>query len=186
MSDVRPRRRRLVQLLFVLCLALGGLVYTEMSQSAVDTRIVAVTDRHTPASPADPTFAMPPLSIYAEVVARPLFAPSRRPPVQVEAARPADFTLVGTVISEHGRDALIAHGTPPNVQHVAEGQAIEGWTVKTVETDRVVLVRDGSMTELTAKANQPAVATSPAVTNFYPAPRPVPYVVHPDPTLENP
>ena len=86
----------------------------------------------------------------ADVLARPLFSETRRRPVAgtVRDDKPADFTLVGIVISPKERRALLSHGTPAQLAHVVEGQSIDGWTVTAIEPRRVVLARSGSDVEI--------------------------------------
>jgi hypothetical protein len=151
-------RRHLPAFLLLLCLGLGAIVYVEAAPSdppAVPAVVGnhAITDRT-----REPTFALPPLNIYSEVVARPLFSPTRRPSAApASAERPANFILTGIIISRRERHVLIAHGVPRRVDRVAEGQDVEGWTVKAIDADRVLLIRGGDEIELkpAAKPGQP-------------------------------
>ena len=152
-KEVRPRGRgRAAALLFfLLCGGLGWVIYFEAQQpmepsAAPEPRQESVANRS-----QDPTFSMAPLNTYAEVVSRPLFSPSRRPPAAASAAdRPTTFTLIGIIISAEDRHALLAHGTPPHVERVTEGQNLDGWMVKSIEDSRVVLTQGDNEIEVKA------------------------------------
>ena len=168
MKQVRPRgRARGAALLFlVLCGGLGWVIYVEAQQpmespAAPEPRQTAVHSRS-----QDPTFSMAPLNTYAEVVSRPLFSPSRRPPAAASSGdRPSAFTLIGIIISAEDRHALLAHGTPPRVERVTEGQNLDGWTVKSIEDSRVVLAQGDNEIEVKAadKAGTRQVPLRPQV-----------------------
>lgn len=160
MSQAR-RPRRVVQILSVLCVALAITIYSELTRPVIGLNPAVAPGRRVQTPDRDPTFSMPPLGAYAEVVARSLFSPTRRPPLEMAPGRPSDFRLVGTIISASGRDALLAHGTPPKIAHVGQGENFEGWIVKSIEPDHVVLVRDGRMTDITISAKQPVTKVAP-------------------------
>jgi hypothetical protein len=155
MTEPRPQGRHVIALLFLLCVALACGLYAEATQPLDRTAPGASASRETAEQPPDPDFVMPPLNTYAEVVARPLFTSTRRPPVDVTPGRPADFQLVGTIISTRDSQALLSHGVPPKIDRVALGQKIEGWTVQSIEPDRVVLVQGGSRAEIGTSAKPP-------------------------------
>jgi general secretion pathway protein N len=153
----RRHRGRAPLLLLALCAGLGLIIYLELDRPAIDPAWSAPTPR--PASPAgesDPGFRLPPLAAYSEVVARPLFSPSRRPGAAAESGpedggQASPFTIMGTVVSDTARRALISHGNPPQLAHVTEGQRLEGWTVETIAADRVVLTQGGQRVEIKVK-----------------------------------
>lgn len=136
--------RLLIAFLAVLCLILAGVAATTLTGSDAVT-----LEPSRPGSPAsskiEPTaakasFSLPALSSFANVTQRSLFSPTRRP-----AARAADntgawssFALAGIVITPQSRQALVSHGKPPTIAHLAEGQTIEGWTVSAIYPDYVV------------------------------------------------
>lgn len=152
-----PRRLPLAPLLpLALCLALGGVIYVELDQPPIDasaTAAPAPRSEATGTSRDNPGFAMPPLRGYAEVVERPLFSETRRPSVEAAPVDPRSsaFNLVGIVISAQQRHALIEHGQPPRLEHATEGQEIDGWTVESIQRDRVVLQRGDLRLEVKAK-----------------------------------
>jgi hypothetical protein len=145
-------------LLGALCCALGGLIFFEAEEPVLEpTANAAVQPDRTPATPAadEPGFAMPPLSAYAEVLARPVFSESRRPPstpaVAAEEPQLSSMRLVGIVVSASARHALVEHGQPPRLERIVQGQEVEGWTVEAINATRVVLRRGDSRIEIKAK-----------------------------------
>jgi general secretion pathway protein N len=102
------------------------------------------------------------------VLQRPLFAETRRPPPP-EAAQDtlgaADgFTLLGTIIAGDGKSALIRYGRPPKLARVGEGQAVEGWTVREILPDRVLLEHGAARRalKLVDHPGAPPIARPPA------------------------
>ena len=97
----------------------------------------------TRAAPASDDLSPPPLSAYSAVIERPLFARNRRPlPPQAAAATAGNvnsFVLAGVTVAAKQRIAFILHGTPPAIARLTVGQTIDGWTVREIGDDRVVL-----------------------------------------------
>ncbi len=139
-----PSHRLATALLAVLCAVLAGVVVAELTGSNATTLAPPGSGAPAP-SKIEPTaakenFSLRALSSFANVTERPLFSPNRRP-----AARPADsagawssFALAGIIITPQSREALVSHGKPPTISHVAEGQTVEGWTVTAIYPDHVV------------------------------------------------
>jgi hypothetical protein len=91
-----------------------------------------------------PAIVPPPPDRYAEVTARPLFIPDRRPqtPDQAPAGPPParpNVTLLGVVMTGTTHYALLRHGNPPKLDSLAEGQTVDGWQIQTVTNDHVTL-----------------------------------------------
>jgi hypothetical protein len=153
----RTRRRRAPLVLAAIAAALGVLIYFESGPPAIElpANAAAGPDRRADApGPDGAGFAMPPLRSFAEVLARPLFSPTRRPTLDVQAASDAQssgFTLVGIVISPGEHHALIEHGQPPHLERLVEGQELDGWTVDAILPDAVALRRADQRLELKAK-----------------------------------
>jgi hypothetical protein len=130
--------------LCALNLGLGAIVAAELSAPAglaasPPAPLAATTSA---ALPSD-DFSLPPLDAYKAVIERPLFARGRRPfqaqAVGEELGDVKSFVLAGVTISGAERIALVRHGTPPTISHLAQGQEIDGWTVREIADDRVVL-----------------------------------------------
>ncbi len=182
MTAIRlPRWDRLTQLLALLCLGLGALIAVEITDSPSPGSLVdaGARPRAVKAAHDDASFSLPPPSTFTEVVTRPLFSDTRRPSAFAAATPDAHptFVLVGTVLSSHARDALIRHGQPAKVDHVAEGQAIDGWTVDSIQSDRVIFTNAGERIEVTAKAATianapPRRGSGPSSSNLSSVPKP--------------
>lgn len=148
-----PHRHLVTLLLLLLCGGLSIAIYIGAREPMTPASVAAPA----PASPLSapsldpaPVFAMPPLSSFADVLARPLFSETRRRPKVSSSpdGKPADFTLVGIVISPTERHALLSHGTPARLEHLAVGQSIDGWTVTAIEPSRVLLAQGDRETEI--------------------------------------
>jgi type II secretory pathway component PulC len=109
---------------------------------------IAVADEM-PVGRSPATFQLPPLETYAEVTARPLFAPDRRPreSVPVDAGAAAPVALKGIVINGTSRYAVVEEGTPPTPKRVSEGQSVDAGTIKRINRDHIILtIRGGTDT----------------------------------------
>jgi general secretion pathway protein N len=154
-------------LLGVLCLGLGALAASELgaTPTTVQDQAPPAADGKTSATSAPVAFALPPVQRFAVVTERPLFSPDRKPPQHADdtAGAWSSFVLAGIIITSASREALVLHGKPQTIAHIQEGQALEGWTVTSIDPDRVV-IRDGLSEhelKLTPKAPPPTVATRP-------------------------
>jgi hypothetical protein len=174
----RSRGTILTPLCLALCVVFSSLIYVELDQLAEGSPEIAAADEPPPAEPglapqeAVP-FAMPAREAYDEVLERPPFSETRRPvPPGVAKAndQPLAATVVGTILSASGVRALIAHGKPPELARVVEGQELDGWKIKLILQEKVVLSRGGSTVELKVKDNaapaNPPGAASPQPAKF--------------------
>ena len=104
----------------------------------------------------------------AEVLARPLFDPSRRPAAQA-AAGPAAATaplprMTGVIVTPAGRRAIFVNGAgKPTV--VTEGERIGVYAVQSIEAGRVTLAGPGGQ-----RVVAPAFDPKPAPRTAVPAP----------------
>jgi hypothetical protein len=93
----------------------------------------------------------PAISEFDEVVERPLFARSRRPPTPasepVKATQPETYDLVGIILAPKGRVALLRKKRSDDVVRGLEGQEVGGWKIREIKTSEVVLER-GDFSEL--------------------------------------
>lgn len=152
-------------LLAVLCACLAAIVFVELEPPLVDPGARAATrpqQKPAAAAASEPRFTMPALRDFDEVLARPVFSETRRPPAPETAALgvSAPFALVGVVLSAKEHHALLEHGQPPHVDRVAEGQEVDGWTLEAVRLDRVVLRRGDNRVEVKAKDKASASVAS--------------------------
>ena len=158
-------RRGLALLLGLLCLALATLVYGELQGAERGPVRPAVAPPAAAAAllPQPAAASLSPIEAYDEVLQRPLFSATRRPPPAGAATNTLGtaegFALIGIIIAEDGRAALIQHGRPPVLARLHEGQALEGWTVAAILPDRVVLEHDATQHELKLKDRPPETKT---------------------------
>jgi hypothetical protein len=142
----RPRPNHVLAGAAVLLSLLA--IWPWVAPQAAPGRATAAAD--TP--PPPPAIAdLPPLATFRAVFERPLFSPSRRPPA--DEATPVlgigiaeRYRLLGLLTAGQARRALLAEGA--RRFEVAEGAALDGWTVTRIEQDRVVLSSPGGETEL--------------------------------------
>jgi general secretion pathway protein N len=158
-------------LLSVLCLAFGMVIYYELGvagDKAPQAPMPAVGGTVPPLPPQPASSSLPPIDSFAEVTRRPLFSPTRQPPppeaVKDTQGNANNFALLGIVISNGARVALIEYGRPPALARLQEGQAVEGWTLQSILPDRVVLQHGASEQQevkLKDRAGQPAQPRQP-------------------------
>ncbi len=133
--------------LAVLCAGLGAVVVTEISVNAFTPDVSPISTAGAPL-PAD----MPPMqdidSLVAAILERPLFSSSRLPYEEIaeiedegdgeEEPQQLQARLTGVAIRPEGREALFEReGSKPVA--VKEGGQIDGWTVKAIRNDEVLM-----------------------------------------------
>lgn len=155
----------------VACTALGVWVYHEMQQplpplpAAVPPTAIIETGAG-PEATAAPAFRMAPKNAYAQLVARPPFSPTRRPPRPKPVAAPAPVaqpaapkevakplaepqaTLVGIVIHADKSIAMVRKPGAAELLRLAKGETLDGWLVEGVLPDRLVLSHGDKLLEL--------------------------------------
>jgi hypothetical protein len=146
------------------CTGLAGTIVFELSSPFAPQVTAAHPAAPLPefAPPPDP-FDPPPRDLFAEITARPLFSPSRRPfvPQDEPVAKLQDqsiaIELVGTLLTGQGRAALL-QPQGQNAQWVLAGQQIAGWQVVAIQRDEVSLRLDekAKTLELRTDLVQPA------------------------------
>jgi len=108
------------------------------------------------AAPDPSEFRPPQQRQFNEISARPLFFPSRRPftppPEGAAAAAPvaepaAVLELIGVLLTDRERAALLQPAGQPGAQWVREQQTVAGWLVEEITPDRVRL-REGDRVEV--------------------------------------
>jgi hypothetical protein len=139
--------------LVILCGGLGAAVALELSGG------LSLAPEVTAAAPATPPLDWPPEPLEFEapsqdglddITARPLFSPSRKPFVAAEEAEPAPVAartlpavqLIGVLVTEQQRAALMQAEGAVEPSWVREGADIDGWRVEAIEHSRVHLRAD--------------------------------------------
>jgi hypothetical protein len=140
--------------LLLLCMALGGVIYAEIAAGHGPAEFAAMNRSPRPVDTAPPatsraSLIIAPLDSYAEMVARPIFSPARRPPRVAMGDAPVTsvegLVLKGIVVSRDARFAIVLFGSPPKPVRIVEGQELQGWTVHAITADGIVL-RNGEGT----------------------------------------
>lgn len=137
------------------------------------------------AAPRNPLDALR-LQDLAATRERPLFAPSRRPPPPVPVEAPAPpapeekaaveteppFDLIGAVVGENARWALLRERAGAKVLRLRPGDDAGGWRVDAIEARAVTLKRGGRATVLSlSTAAVPATTPAPEVAGAAPRER---------------
>jgi hypothetical protein len=152
-------------LLVLAAAALGGIIVLELGWRLPDgdPMVPATASLPAPAAPASTPAADDAGRRVAEVLARPLFSPGRRP--AAEAAGPAAAAaalprMTGVIVTPAGRRAIFVNGAgKPTV--VTEGGRIGAYAVQSIEAGRVTLAGpDGQRVVATAFDPKPAPRTA--------------------------
>ena len=155
---MRRNRTRAPFYLLVLCIGLASIVYWQVEHPPSFPTSVAGTNGPPETEPTralQAEFTFPPLAVFSEIVDRPLFSPSRRPPKEIEdsvsdidvtpRAMPSNFILAGVVISAEERMVLLRRMKSTDVIRASMGQEIDGWYIELIEPDRVTLRRGNTV-----------------------------------------
>ncbi len=133
----------------VAYLALGWLIYQQLTADSNTEALARIQPEQVPALeelPPELQFTMAAIEDFDSVLERPLFSPSRRPAVEVAAPavdQEFDYTLKGVLIDTEARIALLYHKGGAGTVRQAEGTKIDGWLLKEVEGDFIVVERNG-------------------------------------------
>jgi hypothetical protein len=127
----------------VLELAGSGAIAPEVTAAAPATAA--------PEPPVGPAKFRPPAERqFAEISDRPLFSPSRRPfvpPAESQAGDAPSIELVGVLLTERERAALVQPEGQPAARWVHERQTVAGRLVEEIAADRVRF-RDSDRVEI--------------------------------------
>jgi general secretion pathway protein N len=148
-------------LLTAASVGLAILIYDELQSDAAPVVAGAPASTESGPAAAPESFAMPPLQSYRAVLDRPLFSQNRHPaPPQVASqplTNPSELVLAGIIITETEKVALIANNHAGSFARYSEGQAVGGWTLQSIQQDRIILTRGANQQEvkLADKARAP-------------------------------
>lgn len=138
------------------CLALAALVYLELDRAPIEIRsLPASAATRAPSDAAAGSVVIGELArdAFTEVSARTVFNPSRRlvapkpvvmappPPSPTVPQQPpfAAPTLLGVLVSDDKRIAVLRASGSAEALRLAEGEGAQGWIVKTIRADKVTL-----------------------------------------------
>lgn len=109
-------------------------------------------------------FRMPPKNAFNQLVTRPPFSPTRRPPRAEPAAKPVvqkppppppvktvaepQVTLVGILIKDEKSFAMVRKPGATDLLRLAKGATLDGWLVEGVLPDRLLLSHGDKLLEL--------------------------------------
>lgn len=157
--------------LLLVWLALLGSIAVQWLQPPQLSRILAAASDPVKAPRTDvapPKLAsVASLVHYDEMVARPLFYPGRRPLApepKPTAAPPADnvkLTLIGVVVTDKVRIALIRQEDTHKVSQLSVGQEVADWHLEQIKPESVVLRRGNDTQELPLLRNQAKPSAQP-------------------------
>jgi type II secretory pathway component PulC len=167
---MRRRRTRLfLPTAFVAAyLALGWLIYHQLTGSPNTEALARGEPAATPSPgelPPELRFTMANIEDFNSILERPLFSPNRRPPVVEGGAATATngdfgYDLKGVLIDDEARIALFWKTDGSGDVRQAEGTTIDGWLLKEVASDFVVLERDGDELVLELAFQSPPTRTN--------------------------
>lgn len=153
----------------LICAFLGAAVYLQLNADIMPNQGVQqppserVSLAERPSLPPPPTYDPPGYEAFADAAARPIFAPTRRPPSNapvslVEPVPPAvtfGFELVGVLISGDERLALVRQDGVTVLQHVAIGRSLNGWQVDQIEPDHVIFSSGETIRRVELREDEP-------------------------------
>jgi hypothetical protein len=180
--EVRPRNSGMIFRTFwltsslVLTVVVGGELAIGMGAPSSPSGPLLALPRSTPAPQTVPRASA---ELMQPILARPLFAETRRMPLSLpapSAPQPAaqipepSARLVGTIVAGGQRIALFDM-PGGKAQAVTRGQSIEGWNVVTIDTDRVSLrAGDGRAVTRAVSGNATAVTAATPAIQYWHAP----------------
>lgn len=140
----------LAGVLTALAAGFAALVALEWSAPVTPSPIEASPPAAVASNEPAPVFTLAPLSTFSAVTDRPLFSPDRRPAPQASEALSSwsGLSLAGIIVTPASREVLIAHGNPAKLVHLQEGQSVEGWVVRAIEPDHIVVANGSEEHEL--------------------------------------
>ncbi len=150
--------------LLAACGGLGWLAYERHTAPPADlpqpeTETVEHPVQDAAATPGFRPFRMPPQQTFSELVERPPFSQSRRPPEvktvsetrQARVRKELKFSLIGVILQPDKQYALVRQSGKKEILRLARGQKIDGWQVDSILPDRLVLSYAGDVVELELK-----------------------------------
>ncbi len=140
--------------MMLMCLFLSGIIYLQLNagkNAIVDAGHFETSAREVRSLPSAIAYDPPEYALFRQANERPLFSPDRRPsavpPSNVVTTAPTTpklgFELVGVLISDKERLALIKQEGVAELRRIGMGLSLNGWQVEAIETDYVIL-RDGA------------------------------------------
>lgn len=159
-------------ILFAALVIIAATVYPSLGRKAT-IELQAPADQAPPEKKEIKVSSLPDLSDYAVVGDLNIFHPDRKPPPPEEEEpdvvqaplRSVEFTLYGTLVADDVTLAFVEERTPSRrvtgrrkrISVLRVGDTISGYTLKSIEPDRVIMVRGEE--EITVPLYNPAAGT---------------------------
>jgi hypothetical protein len=151
----RGSSRMQIVVLLALCAVVAALGLVNWWVIGLEPELPSAAAGTAPGAPATPVPGPRPvddrpLSDFAEILRRPLFTSSRSPfPARAEPSRlPSDIRLTGIAIDASKKQALLRTPQQPQGRWVEEGHSIDGWLLRSVRDDAVILASGQQTREL--------------------------------------
>ena len=174
------QRHPMLAALAVVASLLAGVIALELALGSTTARIPAASNRAAPAESKllPPIVATAAEQAYPETAARPLFTPTRRPapeaPAQQGAMVKGQFILQGVTIHGEIRIALLREKASGRTHRVERGKDVNGMTLASVDTDRVVLALGADREELVLTVQKAPLPPPPQTAAALAGPPPPP------------
>ena len=149
-----------MQLLLIIAV-LSGVIAIELYPSRIPepTTPDSVAD-NAALTTSEQEFVAPDVSVFREVLERPLFFPDRRlppeptpEPVATKPRLPLRLTLEGVAISSDSRVAVLRNTSNNQLLQLAEGMSHDGWLLESVSGTAVTFKRGTEVSELVLDPN---------------------------------
>jgi hypothetical protein len=131
------------------CVLFGSIIAWEIVWFlATDLSVPISVQTKLDSSPSEPPGARPDLaSLTQEILARPVFSPTRRPPATAEGDPRGNSDLNGTrltgIVIEPGRRFAIFAAADAKPLELDEGQSLGGWKIETITPREVIVSGQG-------------------------------------------
>ena len=149
----------LLAFLLIVCGALTWLIYQQLQASPRPTAAKpspVIEEVELPPLPSVAVFSLEPIETFEDIVLRPLFSPTRRPPdgeapivTPTATEESLELGLAGILYSAQQRIALFSAPGEKGLLRLREGDRYRGWTLKSVLPDHVVFSRNEVESEVT-------------------------------------
>ena len=167
---IRPNISLYSRSMLVVCAVLSTIIAAEVYLIGFDVNaesvgLAAIGTKTAPvaASAVPATLQIPPVVTYREVVERPLFADSRRPPQQndetVESVRAVQLAhkwkLTGIVVAGENSFVHVEGIRDHKTVRLQAGMPLDGWQLEQIESDHIVFISAGESVTLQLHESKP-------------------------------
>ena len=161
------QRSPLILALALLAAALVAVIAVELGVGGLSAAVPGQPSKRANAGEAKllpPIVAAAPEQAYPEMVARPLFTPTRRPApeavVQSAVVR-GQFILLGVIVAGDTRIAMLREKASGRLHRVERGKEVNGMKVTEIEREKVTLGQGDDKEVLTLQVQKPVGSGAP-------------------------